>query len=498
MDNVIVLNQNLKLDSLVRLHHLIEPQSDTIILSTQFVFENEIELIDSLLNCKCRYINFSDILTDAEREQCDRDAFDYHTDGKDLFGFYETIQNIKNERIIAKFLSLYKVSQKIIVADGLGIRKGKWISQGFEYISLDYYYEEPKATKKCCPILRKILRKPFYAFLYFKQAFETPIFEANKNGTKYLFFGKLDRIGYRIDLNFHQARFSEHIKYLLNLFGIAWQNNTIRLSSFHEGFHRIPDKKNLNVKLIQDGYLPPNYSSNYLYFYGKHTEFYAWDTIGCDALNYHHLPNRIMPFRKKLYLPDQIHFPHKIKKIVCAASGSGDWTAIKNRSDDDRLVWAIGKVAAQFPDIEFIYRCHPTWIHPLHVGVNSINRCAEYIEWLNLPNFKISSHIPNANQNGRFIVSYKRSSFEEDLKDADLVFGEHSIAMIDACFNNKLFASCNMTGHRDFFESITKLGFPHCESVEDIVSLIKNLNTVEFKKTFLDAVSKYNEMTNIE
>ena len=51
-----------------------------------------------------------------------------------------------------------------------------------------------------------------------------------------------------------------------------------------------------------------------------------------------------MPIRKKLFLPEA-RYPQKLRKVLCAASGTGDWTAIKNRSDDDRLVWAIGKVA---------------------------------------------------------------------------------------------------------------------------------------------------------
>ena len=289
----------------------------------------------------------------------------------------------------------------------------------------------------------------------------------------------------------------EHIYYLLNMLGIVWKNKTIRLSSFHEGYHTIPDKKELNVRLIQDGYLPPNYSSNYLYFYGRHTEFYTWDDIGCNTFRYHNLPYKIMPIRKKLYMPAEFRFPDKaVKKVLCASSGTGDWTAIKNRSDDDRLVWAMGKVAAMFPDVEFIYRCHPTWIHPEHAGVNSINRCIEYISWLNLPNFKMSSNIPAAMENGHMVLSYKRSSFEEDLKNVDLVFGEHSVAMLDAGFKGIPFASCNLTGHRAYYEDINNLGFPHCESVEEMANLIQNLPTADIRGKYQRAIENYNQMNN--
>ena len=70
--------------------------------------------------------------------------------------------------------------------------------------------------------------------------------------------------------------------------------------------------------------------------------------------------------------------------------------------------------------------------------------------------------------------------------------------MIDAAFQNILFGSVNVTGRRDFFEGITNLGFPHCESIDEIVSLIKNLNSSEFKNSYKEAVKNYNSMTDKE
>ena len=53
-----------------------------------------------------------------------------------------------------------------------------------------------------------------------------------------------------------------------------------------------------------------------------------------------------------------------------------------------------------------------------------------------------------------------------------------------------------MTGHRNFWEDITKLGFPHCESVEEIVELIKKVKAPAFKEEYMRAVKNYNEMTD--
>lgn len=498
MDNIILISQNVKLPSLNKLKPMLLGETEITVLSTQFLFENERGLIDELFEVNCKYLTFADLLTDKEREECDKDAFCPKKQGQDVMAYYTDIKILKNQRIVDNLLTRCEYKNKIIVCDDLGIYKPAWLEKGFVPFVCDYYYvPSVKSNNTLIKTLKSLVKSFLSPFGHLKRGFNTQISVAYKDGVKYLFYGSLNRIGYRIDLEFKKADIIENVKYILNNLGIVWENRTVRLSSFHEGYHRINDKGKLNVKLIQDGYLPPNYSSNYLYFYGRYTEFYTWDKIGCNTFIYHNLPYRIMPIRKKLYLPDPV-FHQKLKKVLCAASGTGDWTAIKNRSDDDRLVWAIGKVAAMFPDVEFIYRCHPVWIHPLHSGVNSINRCAEYIAWLNLPNYKISCNIPAANQNGKFVLSYKRSSFEEDLKDVDIVLGEHSVAMLDAGFKHIPFASCNMTGHRNYFEDITNLGFPHCESVDEIVALLKNLTTPKFKSSYEQAIKNYNKMTDKE
>ena len=498
MNNIVLISQNVKLTSLDRLKSVLVGEKEITFVSTQFLFENERELIDMIFGVNCKYLTFADILTDKERETCDKDAFCPEKQGQNVFAYYDNIKILKNQRIIDNLLKRDVYKNKIIVCDDLGIYKSVWLDRGFVPVKCEYYYVPvQKSTKAFLKPLKSVAKFLLLPMLRIKRDFSSQIYVSYKDGVKYLFYGSLNRIGYRIDLDFHKSGKIENIKYILNNWGVVWKNKTVRLSSFHEGYHRLNDKKNLNIKLIQDGYLPPNYSSCYLYFYGKHTEFYAWDKIGCNTFIYHNLPYRIMPIRRKLYIPKPI-FPQKVKKILCVASGAGDWTAIKNRSDEDRMIWVFGKIAKMFPDIEFVYRCHPVWIHPKHQGVNSINRAAEYINWLNLPNYKLSGHIPNAIQEGKFCLSYKRSSFEEDLKGVDVVFGEHSVAMIDGAFKNILFCSCNVTGHRNYFEDITKLGFPHCETPEEIAVFIKNLNTQEFKDSYNRAVDNYNQMTDLE
>ena len=498
MDNILVISQNLKLKSLTSVKKELA-QGSVLIVSTQFVFENERNIIDSALGVKCEYRDFADLLSDAERQKCDEDA--YHTEQCDVTVYFAEIKRLKNEGIARRVLKEYPCKNRLILCDDLGIDENAWIGHGFRKVKGDYYHvgnPQPSINK-----LHRVLSIIASQLRLIPQFYKDTIWEAEYQGKKYQFFGSTNRIGYRMDLDFHQASRCENVKYIVSYFsckllGYMPRNKTIRMTTFHEnGKWLLPDHPNLNVKKIQDGYLPPNYTSKYLLFYGNNTEFYTWDTIGRNTFYYHGLKNRIMPFRKKLFLPEP-KYPKIVKKVLCVASGAGDWTAIKNRSDEDMMMWAFGKVAALFPEIEFVYRCHPVWVHPQHQGVNSINRAAEYFDYLNLPNLKLSGNIPAANQDGKFVLSYKRSSFEEDLKDVDLVFGEHSVSMIDAGFKDIIFASCNVTGHRNFFEDITKLGFPHCESVEEIVTLIKQVTSSEFKASYEKAIANYNEMTDKE
>lgn len=498
MDNIIVLTQNVKLSSLADLKERLVP-GEVLIVSTQYIFENEVGTINQVLERNCKYIDFADLLSDAERERCDIDA--YSKTQTCVNQYYARIKELKNNLIVASLKTKYPCNNNLIVCDDLGIDLEVWEKNGFIKVECEYYHNEPEVIivgklGKLWSVLRAQYKK-------IGRYYHGDIWMTNYQGKKYLFFGSTNRIGYRMNLEFRKAPKWENIKFIveyysIKMFGIMPQNKTIRMTTFHEEAHwGLPDHKNFNAKKIQDGYLPPNYSSKYLIFFGKNTEFYSWDEIGCHTFQYHHLKHTIMPFRKKLYLPKP-NYPIQVKRVLCVASGAGDWTAIKNRSDEDMMLKAFGKVAAMFPDIVFVYRCHPVWVHPQHQGVNSIQRAAEYCSWLNLPNLKLSGNIPNANQNGEFVLSYKRSSFEEDLKDVDIVFGEHSVSMLDAGFKNILFASCNVTGHRNFWEDITKLGFPHCESVEDISDLLRSLTTPEFKFAYDQAIKNYNEMTDRE
>ena len=67
--------------------------------------------------------------------------------------------------------------------------------------------------------------------------------------------------------------------------------------------------------------------------------------------------------------------------------------------------------------------------------------------------------------------------------------------MLDAGFASIPFCSVNLTGRRDFFCGVTKMGFPHCETVEQICALILEYEKTAFRDNFNKAVDIYNAMT---
>ena len=266
------------------------------------------------------------------------------------------------------------------------------------------------------------------------------------------------------------------------------------LTTLHEYYDNcnVPDDLKFDVRYIQDGYLPPNYSGLYLRFKPKNVSYYAWDTMSEEIFLNSGVDVSIMPFRKVLRLP-YLKCHSKLKNILVATSGPGDWTAQINRSDEDFALEAFVEIARNNPEINIVYRCHPTWVHPEHNGVNSIERVKEYINYTGLKNIYVSTNIPQEDLSS-FCVTFKRSSLEEDMKEADLIFGEHSVSMIDGGLNGIPFASYNFSNRRNFFEGITRFGFPYCKSVEDIQRVIDTYGSEQFVQNYNESVDKYNRM----
>lgn len=486
---VILFSSHLKLESLNDFLISVNPEDECIFLTSHKLFPNESRYLNSI-HSKSKFICFADLLTDEDMEMVDISADE--KENKHLIEYYEKIKIKKNECVLNKLKNKFDYEEGYIFSDDLGIEEEIWIRNGFKRKEGSYYYKEDKVNTKI-----SFFQKIKFILLVIKQLFNSEVYVARNQDQKYVFYGKMNRIAYRLDLDFRRSRKEQFLIGLEKLYiklinKNGFRRNIKRLTTFHE-YQPIGLDTELNI--IQDGYLSPNYTSLYMKYFKGNVSFLTWDKMGMQTFINQNLPASIIPFRKILLLPKPV-FPKKVKKILCVTSGAGDWTAMKNRSDEDSMVLAFAQIAQMYPDIEFIYRCHPVWVVPQHQGVNSINRVADFFDDLGLSNLHLSSNVPSAyTTEGNLVLSYRRSSLEDDLKDVDLVFGEHSISMVDGAFKKIVFASVNMTGRRDFFIGLTDLGFPHCENIEEIKAVIDKLCTNEFKQRYLSAIDNYNNMS---
>lgn len=486
MINVFLFSQNVKIES-IRKYKALGRDAINVFLTPHYLFPNERKYLENYFN-SCIYRCFADYLSDNEMASCDNVAF--RQNKSDYSEYMLLIKKMKNEKIATNLNREFKKYNGYILSDDLGIfRGGVWKKLGFISLECKYYFPQKQG------FIKKI--SSFFKRTTSKDALFDEVYTANIIGQKIIFIGKLDRISYRLNFKFTKCK-DETIKYNKNIF--YPKTKCQYWTTIHEQWKiKIPDDNNFDICVLQDGILPSNYIG-YLYtFKPNNVRYLCWDVISLKLFKNYNLPVSLIPNRKKLYLPTP-NF-NNIKKILVVSSGSGDWTALKNRSDDDILVYVFSQLAKKYPTIEFIIRCHPTWIHPNHLGVNSINRVIEYFESLNLNNLKLSDNIYHNNLNN-FQLSISRNSLDADLKNVDFVFGEHSISMIDAALQKIPFASVNLTNRRNFFADITAMGFPHCESIDQIENIINNiLNPTQqtyFILRYLDAIKQYNAMCDLE
>lgn len=497
MKNVIVLTQNFNISFLSTISQSLNTKYETLIISPNAFFDTEKKAFNNEFENVSFYI-FANFLSDEEMAFIDSSA--YSKKLKSLIPYIVGIRENKNEFLILKIKELIGSSSfnGILLSNNndLGIIDKIWIKNGFRKIKGDFFYDNSKKSWK-----QKLLALfPFltaYGVLK-RMLLHIPLISENEfhiyeeADKKYIILGKLSRIDYRLIVKFEKNE-AEYKKYISNKF--YKKNEAVYLVPWHEYPKcKIPDSIKYDVRYVQDGYLPSNYSDFTYHLKPKNVTYCVWDKLGSLLFKNQKLPYSMLPFRKKLYLPKP-NYPKNVKKILVATSASGDWTAQKNRSDDDFLVQAFIDVAKALPDVEIIYRCHPNWITSDMLGVNSINRVVNEFESINLPNLRVSSNIP---VNGTSTHTFSRSSLEQDLENVDVVFGEHSVSMVDAGFKNIIFCPVNITKRRCFAQSLVDLGFPLCTSSSEIINFIKKVATADFIKMYNSAIENYNAMTDEE
>ena len=463
--NVYIFTQNMKLDSFKKISNTLQTEKKSVMLTTHKLLANEKKFLNDIFS-DLIFLSYGDLLSDSENERIDYDSY---SSNMSVGQYIREVLKKKNAIIYEKLVQKYEVDNGYVCNADLGVYRLFWIEKGFTPLNVDYYHNNSGVDY---------------------QKFWVSEFE----GRKLVFLGKMDRVLYRMNLEWNHS-FDDYIDYINKEY--IKKDKCQYLTTIHEyGNCHVPDSDEYDVRYIQDGYLPPNDSCQYLRCYPRNVSYYAWDTMSKEIFQNSGVDVSIMPFRKVLKLP-YLKGNRVLKTILVATSGPGDWTAQKNRSDEDYALEAFVEIARNNPEIKIIYRCHPSWIHPEHNGTHSIERVKEYMNYTGLKNIYVSSNLPQQDMED-LCVTFKRSSLEEDMKEADLVFGEHSVSMIDGALEGIPFASYNFSRRRNLFEGITRFGFPHCESIDDIQNVIDTYNTDLFRKNYNSSVDKYNRMVEEE
>ncbi len=510
MPNIFVFSKNLKLSSFSLIANQFKKADSNIFITTHFLFQNEREELDSMVN-NTSYYTFSDFLTDEAAKNCDINSFD--SNNLNLNDYYSNIKRNKNLLVLEKVKKSFSEYSGFVLSDDLGIEEYVWLDAGFIPISGQYYYNTSRKNddKDGICFIKKIrkalsyskLLEKLYHFLKMKlklcknrtKKTIVPVEVFLQNEKKYIFIGKLQRLLPYLNISLTTCE-KEKEKVNKKKYYTS-KENVIYIMTMHEaGTISIPDSPEYDVRFVQDGYLPPNYSALNLRFKPANVKYYALDKIGKMAYEAQNVPVEILPFRKKNYLPKP-DFSVKLKKVLITATCAGPWSALINPSDDDILVDAIVKSAKKYPDITFVYRPHPACVHPMHTGVNTINRIAEYFEYTKLQNLKLSTNIPQQNMQS-FSLTFSNTSLIEDIKEADLIISEYSHSLIEGAEIGKLFATVNLTKRRNFYEAITDLGFPHCKTINELWDFIDNVNSQDFINKYTQAINNYNVMLDME
>jgi len=532
--NLVVFSQTTELSDITAIIRNRNSAVPFLVLSSHKPFETERDTILRNVEQRVMFKSFADFLTDEEMSYCDTHSYDVELEKSDpempsLRRYYERIKREKNALILEKIQKEYKLAERYLCADDLGIALDVWLGQGFTCYSRQEQqaFEEPRATT----VLPVIKNRFLWALKKLKRSFSSVnemlenVFVLQTPVGNFIFLGSVVRIRpYLKNVNIQRLQ-PGLITKLVNLFLISIlmpfnqlrktllprlqrtiisryaraQRTSVLLSTMHEyrlNYTQLANRLNMDLVILQDGFLPENYSSRYLAFYFGVREFWVWDRLSLGLFKNHELRAEVCSFLSVPELPAIEKDQYEVRTILVLTSGAGDWTALKNRSDDDLMVMVFAEVARKFPDIEIIYRCHPLWAHKEHQGVDSIKRVDKYFKQLNLDNISVSKG--SLDQSERFLIDkglwVATGSVEGDIEKADLVFGEHSFSMITAAMRKKIFASVNLTRRRDLFYSYSKLGFPHLVSVREVCSFIEQLGAAPTR--IIDdhnkAVKRYN------
>ncbi len=489
-----------------------------LLLTPHLSFENEKLFIESQVDADLHWRTFEDFLSYQEMVFCDQHAdeliINKHGTRDGLIDcYFEKIKELKNYKIIENLYSQYSIDACYLLAHDLGISLKPWESKGCVDLSnLDIIPSRNIYKQFIFSIRNKFTR--------FAQGNITAL---SYGGTTYLFVGKYTRVSSFIDsqnvrpieltllhysflaiiLFLSRSKVGAFVKPIFKKFfslliSQIFSEPIAFLTSVHnysDGLASSSHYLSCDLYCLQDGLIPANYSSR-LYRYFKNIKcYFVWDSVSQNLFKDQGIASIIWEGFGKRDLPipsERTLDPNKI--ILYLASGAGDWTALKNRSDEDFGFLAFYELARRHPDKKFVFRPHPVWLHPSHQGKNSVQRLLDFYSYSPLSNFYISLPTKNAITNPSYNHYANASKSLSSLIDQSvIVIGDHTDLLISCAQVGKYVTSFNVAKRKSFFSGYSKVGLSLQSSIDELCTFIDGIyNSSYYRECYLSSIRHYN------
>ncbi len=495
----------------------VPPGESACILTPHWLFPAERECLEQGSAVACHYRTFHDLLEVADMERCDEEA-DRQVAARAarredrITEYYATLTRLKNRRLAERIGGEFEVQGGAVLCGDLGIDVAVWREFGLA----DRAPSKPTRPRPLRSRIRRLLTQPM------------PWHYLEWEGQRWLLLGPPERVGQYFDrsvvtlrpvgraaaiwLNLQLVmarRLKPDSRWALALLRPAnglwriWRCPVTRLAAaVHEhnaAVAFLAAALKLECVNLQDSFLPSYYPSCYLRYRPAVREYLVWDRFSQGIFDRHGLASRIWPAYRSWEFPaiDPAAWS-PVRRVVYLASGAGDWTALKNRSDEDLVLALLIEAARSRPEVDIRYRPHPLWLHPEHQGLDSIRRAVDLVESLALPNLHVSQ---GARSDGQGFantgnLSAVGSSVDEDIAWADLVLGEHSQTLLVAAQRGKVIAGINVSRHPPYFGDYVRVGFPLVRTAGDLLALLARLAAPAEARAFLagynDAIRRHN------
>jgi len=458
MPNSVVwaINQNATTDDLRRQVEAQAPER-LLILCTHQPYPDEADALIGLAS-DVELVTFADILREEEMIACDEEASRQGRAELEKLGrrrysdyFMRLSLRLKNERVLEKVGRL-RPDARLYHLDGLGVDGQAWRAAGSIPMELISQGERRGSFKDR---LQRILDGEVY------------LLTGERAEQRALVLGSLKRIPLAPSVRVRRLPWrpmwgvmperinASLLHFVLRLRGVR------SVPAIHTSVHQyhldmtgVSAGCGQRLAILIDGHHPSNYPASYIELFGE-GEFVAANPLSAEWFRRH---GRSVVPGEWLLAPCRFRScsVSPIRRVMLVLNHAGDWSALIERSDTDRLVLGFVEIARRWPHLEFVVRVHPTMATARHEGVNSIRRIARLIIRTELQNLRLSDR-----------------PLEEDLDRADLYLSEYSQVLIDAWQSGKLGASVNLTRRRSFMSDYNVLGFHRADSVDGLDALIR-------------------------